>query len=142
MNEQQNNNISPRDQEIVTKTIKINKSAKKVAYGKITQKKRNESYKKTIDRTQNELSPFSKLFSKIIHIKLFEIFGDFLAKTIARPNALLAGAATSFFLTLSVYIIAKTIGFKLSGFETISAFVIGWIIGIIYDYFSLFSFKK
>lgn len=136
------NKLSPRDQETITKVLKNNKSVSKLAYGQITQKKRSESYKKTINRTQNELSPISKLFSKIIHIKFFEKISDLLASTVARPNALLAGSATSFLLTLCVYVIAKTNGFNLSGFETIVAFIIGWIIGIIYDYFSLFSFKK
>ena len=35
---------------------------------------------------------------------------------------------------LIIYTIAKTIGYKLSGFETIAAFLIGWLIGLIYDY--------
>jgi hypothetical protein len=34
-----------------------------------------------------------------------------------------------------VYLIAKNLGYVLSGFETIGAFAIGWIIGVLYDYF-------
>ena len=135
------NQLSERDKESVEKIVKINNNKTKT-YGQISQKKRSESYKKTISRTQNELSPFSRLFSKLIHLKLLEVVGDFLAKTIARPNALLTGSAVSFFMTLAVYVLAKTIGFELSGFETVFAFIVGWIIGIMYDYFSLFSFKK
>jgi hypothetical protein len=35
---------------------------------------------------------------------------------------------------LALYVFAKTLGFTLSGFETIGAFVIGWIIGILFDF--------
>lgn len=53
----------------------------------------------------------------------------------ARPNAILAGSVVAFFAVLGVYLLAKNLGYVLSGFETIAAFVIGWIIGILYDYF-------
>jgi hypothetical protein len=39
----------------------------------------------------------------------------------------------AFIFTLAVYLIAKNIGYKLSGFETILAFCTGWIVGILYD---------
>lgn len=133
--------ISERDKDSTKKNSGL-KNSKKISYGQISQKKKNESYKKTIDRTRSNLSINSRLFSKIIHAKFIEKIGDFLGATLARPNAILAGAAFSFFTTLAFYMYAKITGFELSGFETIIAFIIGWIIGIIYDYLSLFSFKK
>lgn len=103
----------------------------------INKKTLNESYTKTLSHAQEELRPTERVFSKIIHNKPTEAISNLIGGTIARPNAILSGAVTSFVLTLSIYAVAKTIGYKLSGFEPILAFLIGWIIGIIYDYFKI-----
>jgi hypothetical protein len=86
---------------------------------------------------QEDLSPTSRAFSKFIHVKPIEKASDIVGSTIARPNALLAGAVCAFVLTLAVYVFAKNMGYKLSGFETIAAFVVGWVLGILYDYFRI-----
>jgi hypothetical protein len=86
---------------------------------------------------QRELSPGSRAFSKVIHNPIVEKTSEVVGGTVARPNAVLAGAISAFILTLAVYVIARTIGYTLSGFETIAAFIIGWVIGIIYDYLRL-----
>lgn len=103
--------------------------------GPISKKQREVSYRRTMKQVQTELSPSSRVFSKTIHNKVVEKTSEVLGSTIARPDAILAGAIMAFVLTLAVYITAKTIGYQLSGFETIAAFVIGWVAGIIYDYF-------
>lgn len=111
--------------------------------GPIGKKQREKSYTQTMHRVQNELPVSSRVFSKVIHNKVIEKTSDVLGSTIARPNAMLAGAFVAFILTLLTYTVAKTIGYKLSGFETIAAFIIGWLIGIIYDYLRvLFTGKK
>jgi len=102
--------------------------------GSISDKDRNNSYSKTLKQTQSELPAGSRLFSKITHNKFIEKTSDIVGSTIARPNAMLSGAVAAFILTLLTYTIAKTVGYALSGSETIAAFLIGWIIGIIYDY--------
>jgi len=102
--------------------------------GSINKKEREKSYAKTMKRVQSELPIGSRLFSKVIHNKFIEKTSDILGNTITRPNAMLSGAVVAFMLTLLTYTIAKTVGYALSGFETIAAFMIGWIIGIIYDY--------
>jgi len=83
---------------------------------------------------QSELPASSRMYSNIIHNKVIEKMSDIVGNTIARPNAILLGAVVAFVLTLLTYTVAKTIGYALSGFETIAAFIIGWLIGIIYDY--------
>lgn len=118
---------------------------KKVVYrhGSINDKQRTMSYEKTLKQVQSELSLNDRLFSKIIHIKTVERVGDLLGSTIARPHAMLSGAFFAFILTLLAYLTAKTIGYALSGFETIAAFILGWIIGIVYDYmYLLFTGRK
>ena len=85
-------------------------------------------------RVQNELPIQNRLFSKIIHNKLIEKTSDIVGGTIARPNAMLSGSIVAFVLTLLIYTVSKMIGYRLSGFETITAFILGWIIGLVYDY--------
>ena len=65
---------------------------------------------------------------------MVEKASDTVGTTIARPNAILSGAVFAFIITLLTYTIAKKSGYVLSGFETIGSFILGWIIGIIYDY--------
>ena len=95
------------------------------------------SYNRTIERVQSELSKSSRIFSKLIHIKFIDDFSDLIGNTIARPNAILFGSVTALLLTLATYLISKTIGYTMSGFETIAAFIIGWTLGIIHDYLRL-----
>lgn len=124
-----------------TEQISKNKSAYR--HGSINNKQRSESYTRTLKQVQDELPLGSRLFSKITHAKAIEKTSDFLGSTVARPDAMLSGAFFAFILTLLTYITAKTIGYALSGFETIAAFILGWIIGIIYDYLHvLFTGKK
>lgn len=103
--------------------------------GSISKSQKEDSYKKRMKEVQSELPPASKAFSKVIHNKVVEKTSDVVGSSIARPNAILAGAFCAFILTLAVYVIAKTLGYVLSGFETIAAFIIGWVVGILYDYF-------
>jgi hypothetical protein len=105
--------------------------------GGISKTEKKASYKKHMKDVQRELSPGSRAFSKVIHNPIVEKTSEVVGGTVARPNAVLAGAISAFILTLAVYVIARTIGYTLSGFETIAAFIIGWVIGIIYDYLRL-----
>lgn len=86
-------------------------------------------------RVQAEMSPPARVFSKIIHSKAVEKTSEVVGATIARPNAILSGAIVAFVLVLAVYLVAKNLGYVLSGFETIGAFIVGWVIGTLYDYF-------
>ncbi len=122
---------------------KSEKSSASPRRGKISKKQLNESYKRTMKQVQDDLPAGSRTFSKVIHAKPVEKTSEFIGSTIARPNAILAGSIVAFLLTLLTYVTAKTIGYRLSGFETIAAFIIGWTIGIIYDYLqALITGKK
>lgn len=145
LNEQQSAELSPRDMEAQTKELhttksnskNVRKTNSKLDLPKnrlISKKQRNESYKKIISQAQKELPTSNRIFSKMVHNKLIEKVSDIIGCTIARPNAMLAGSIFAFVLTLITYITAKKIGYILSGFETIAAFIAGWIIGLIYDY--------
>lgn len=102
--------------------------------GPISKAERDTSFNSTMKEVQSQMSPSSRVFSKAIHNKTVEKTSEVAASTIARPNALLSGSIFAFILTLGVYLIAKNIGYPLSGFESIAAFILGWVIGIAYDF--------
>jgi hypothetical protein len=103
--------------------------------GGISKKEKEASFKKEMARVQAELSPPARVFSKFIHSKPVEKTSEVIGATLARPNAILSGAIVAFVLVLAVYLLAKQLGYVLSGFETIGAFIVGWVIGVLYDYF-------
>lgn len=99
-----------------------------------TGKKQQEaSFKRTMREAQKHMSGAQRTFSKVIHTPAIEKSSDIIGATIARPDALLSGAVFAFLAVLSLYITARYVGFALSGFETIGAFLIGWLVGVIFD---------
>jgi hypothetical protein len=105
--------------------------------GAISKRELDATYKRTMQQVQSELSSPSRAFSKVIHTKAIERASEALEATVARPNAMLAGAIGAFVLTLAVYLISKYFGYRLSGFETIGGFALGWIAGLLFDYFKV-----
>jgi hypothetical protein len=103
--------------------------------GAISKKDKDASFKKHMKQVQAEMSAPQRVFSKFIHAKAIEKTSEVVGATVARPNAILSGAIVAFVLVLAVYLLAKNLGYVLSGFETIGAFIIGWAIGVLYDYF-------
>jgi hypothetical protein len=92
------------------------------------------SFKTTMTEVRSQMNTPSRTFSKVIHNKTVEKVSEATSNTVARPNALLSGAFFAFVLTLAVYLISKNIGYELSGFESIGAFILGWILGLAYDF--------
>lgn len=99
-----------------------------------TKRQRKDSYGSTMKQIRSEMSAPARTFSKVIHNQAVERVSDVVGGTAARPNAVLAGSIAATFLTLFVFLIAKQYGYRLSGFETIGTFFVGWAIGLIYDY--------
>ncbi len=106
-------------------------------HGVVSKKQRTASYEKQLKTLQAELPPTQRAFSKVIHNPIVEKTSEVVGSTVARPNAILAGAVVAFFAVLTVYLIAKHFGYVLSGFETIGAFIVGWVLGILYDFFKV-----
>lgn len=100
----------------------------------ITKEDRKDSFKKTMETVQSQLPKSSRTFSKVIHNPTIEKVSEVTGKTVARPNAILSGSVAAFVLTLAIYTLAKINGYPLSGFETIAAFTIGWLTGMLFDY--------
>lgn len=93
-----------------------------------------KSFDSTMAEVRTQMSAPSRAFSKVIHAKAVEKTSEALGSTIARPDAILSGAIFAFILTLGVYLVAKNLGYPLSGFETIGAFALGWVLGLVYDF--------
>lgn len=105
--------------------------------GPIGKVQREASYHAVMKETRAHMSAPSRAFSKVIHNKAVEKASEVAASTVARPNAILSGAFFAFVLTLGVYVVAKNIGYPLSGFETIGAFILGWLLGLAYDFLKI-----
>lgn len=103
----------------------------------LTRHQREVSFERQMESARADMTPSERRFSKIIHNKAVEATSDTLGSTIARPNALLSGSIFAFLLVTIVYLLAKYYGYRLSGFETIGAFALGWVLGLIYDYVRL-----
>ena len=111
------------------KTAKAEESEQKP----ITKHDIDTKYKETMKNMQSQLNAPSRAFSKVIHNPVVEKTSDVVGNTVARPNLVIAGALGAI-ASVVVYIIAKTYGYELSGFETIGLFILGWAIGAIIEY--------
>jgi hypothetical protein len=100
-------------------------------------KKTLKSFEATMAEITRHMPLHERLFSRLIHARAVTILSDIIGSTLARPDALLAGGVFSFALTLAAYVLAKNLGYTLSGFESIGTFVFGWVLGLAYDFLKL-----
>lgn len=104
---------------------------------------REASFEQTMEHTRTELPRALRPLSRFIHNPTIERISDFLGRTIFRPNAVLAGGLTAFIVVLGLYFYAKYAGFALQGSETIIAFGVGWLLGLLFDLFKgMFTGKR
>lgn len=96
--------------------------------------KAKASYKKTMKETQAQMKPAERSFSKVIHNPAVEKTSEVVGATVARPNAILVGSFTALVFTLGLYLFARYYGYPLSGTETLAAFGLGWVVGLLFDY--------
>ena len=96
---------------------------------------RQESYRRTLSDARTDLTPTQRIGSKLLHAPVIDIMGELLTKTIVRPHAILFGAILAFITLLVIYITARHNGYLIQGSEVIVAFAVGWIVGILYDFF-------
>lgn len=101
-----------------------------------------KAFEETMDVIQRQMSGPSRVFSKVIHNKVIEDVSEVTGSTIARPNAILSGSVCALLLVVGLYAHAKYIGYSLSGFETIGAFLLGWSIGLAFDFIRMFLRKR
>lgn len=102
-----------------------------------TKASRKKAYKDILTHTQNELTPASRRFSKVIHQPVVEKTSAAVGSTVARPNAILFGSLFALILSGGIYLIARYYNYTLSGFEAIAAFIVGWAFGMLVDFIRL-----
>lgn len=117
-------------------------SVSPVALHKATKADKQAVYRQTMAHIQKSMSAPSRAFSRVIHTPFVERSSDVLGSSLARPNAILAGSFSALLLVSIMYVVARTFGYQLSGFESIGAFVIGWIAGILFDYVRVMTTGK
>lgn len=105
--------------------------------GVITKRERKASYEATMHEVRGHMSGPSRVFSVVIHNPTVEKISDIVGGTVARPNAILSGSVFAFLFTLTIYLVARFNGYALSGTETIASFILGWIVGLVFDYLKL-----
>ncbi|OYX36538.1 hypothetical protein B7Z00_04610 [Candidatus Saccharibacteria bacterium 32-50-10] len=110
--------------------------------GPASKRERDASFNATMTEVRSQMSAPSRMFSNIIHHPAIEKTSDVVGSTIARPNAIASGAVFSFIFTLAIYLVARFNGYPLSGTETIASFLIGWVLGLIFDYLRLLVLGK
>lgn len=147
-----NEKLEKARHEALEKAAKAEKREKKLAAkesspaerrrGPISKKEKDAAFNSTMREVRSQMSAPSRAFSKVIHNKAIEKTSEVVGSTVARPNAILSGAVLSFVLVLATYLIARFYGYQLSGAETIAAFALGWVLGIIYDYIRLLVLGK
>ena len=104
------------------------------AIRRVTKQQKNQEYKKTLAEIQSKMNSPARAFSKVIHNPAVEKASDLVGSTIARPTAILTGSTVAFIAVAAVYVTARYYGYVLSGFETIGAFIMGWLFGVMIDY--------
>ncbi len=106
---------------------------------KITKREKERVYKQTLTRVQSEMSTPARTFSKLIHAPVVEKTSEVIGSTAARPNALLMGSVMALALLSVVYAVGQTYGYRLSGFEMIAAYGIGYVSGLFIDYVKIMA---
>lgn len=109
--------------------------------GPINKKQLDSSFKSQMSHIRTELNPAERIASKLIHNKAVEKTSDALGSTLFRPNAMLSGSIVAFISITSLYFVFKYYGIQPSSFEAIGAFVVGWVLGLLFDYAKI-MFKK
>jgi hypothetical protein len=102
----------------------------------ITNIDKEHAYRITLRRVQSRLSPAHRSFSRVIHTRPAEKASEVLEKTIARPSGVLGAAlsATAFLAVMLFF--ARRNGFALSGSELPMALVLGWGLGVGFEFFT------
>lgn len=97
-------------------------------------KSSSSGYADILEQARSHMNLPSRIFSRIIHFRPVEILSDLLAATLFRPLPLIFAGLMAALLPLVIWLIAKYFGYNLSGTESIIAFTLGWLVGVIVDY--------
>ncbi|MBP7837275.1 hypothetical protein KA021_01070 [Candidatus Saccharibacteria bacterium] len=106
------------------KQVDLHKSKEDKEYG----------FKATMHTVRKNMSAPEKQFSKFIHRPVIEKASEIAGNTVARPSGIAGAAIAAFIGLLSLYGIAKFVGFTLSGSEMPLLLLFGFALGIIAEW--------
>lgn len=91
------------------------------------------AYRRTLKRTQQQLSAPSRVLSKIVHQPTIEAVSDFASGTVARPSGILAGGITAFVGSSLFLWVARHYGYEYNFLLFALLFVAGFFIGLLVE---------
>jgi hypothetical protein len=103
---------------------------------------KNMAYRRTLRRTQQQLSAPSRTLSKIIHQPAIEASSEVIGKTIARPSGILSGGIVAFFGSSVFLWITRHYGYEYSFLLMLLLFVGGFCLGLMLEFFIRFARKR
>lgn len=103
----------------------------------------NNSYKKVLHETQLELPSFEKKISRVLHQPIVQSLLTAFGHSFFDATALLFGAVASLMVAIISIGIAVTFNYRVVSFYFLSyVFVIGFVVGLIYQYLKKLGQRK
>ncbi len=99
----------------------------------ISRRERDAVFVKTMAQVRHQLSPAQRTFSKLIHAKPVEAVSELLEETIYRPSFLWGGLIGGLLFGGFLYVVARAMGFRLSGSEFLVGLLVGGCIGFLVE---------
>ncbi len=91
-------------------------------------------FKATMHTVRKNMSAPEKQFSKFIHRPVIEKASEVAGSTVARPSGIAGASIAAFIGLLSLYGVAKFVGFTLSGSEMPLLLLCGFALGILAEW--------
>jgi hypothetical protein len=100
----------------------------------ITKEDKAHSFNSVMSHARQDLSKPERALSKFMHQPAVEKVSDIAGKTIARPSGAIGAAVFASAGIFIVYLLAKRIGFTLSGSEAPILVAVGFITGLLVEW--------
>ncbi|MBI2798346.1 hypothetical protein HYX70_03570 [Candidatus Saccharibacteria bacterium] len=116
------------------KAKQAEKSEKKEPIVAATPKERNRAYKKEMRKVQAQLSPGSRMFSKVVHNRAVEVTSNVAEKTVVRSSVLIGGTVVGIILGGLVYFSANRYGYGLPNWSLVFFLIMGGVLGVVIEF--------
>lgn len=116
-----------------SKETTVDKDAPEVHHHLVTKELKDETLKRSLQRTRKQLPIADKALSKAIHQPAVDLISKIGEKTIARPIGILAGAIVALLGSSYVLYSAKHYGFNYNYWIIFILFVGGYLVGLVIE---------
>ncbi|MFZ1323576.1 MAG: hypothetical protein WAQ57_00255 [Candidatus Saccharimonadales bacterium] len=99
----------------------------------INRELKDMAYRRTLKRTQRQLPPVSRTFSKVIHQPAVEAVSDLADHTVARPSGILAGGIAAFLGSSLFLWVTRHYGYEYNFLLFALFFVGGFFVGLLVE---------